>query len=264
MTNREGPHSTLIASHRGGAELWAENSPTAFRNSADMPVDFVEFDVHRSADDALVVHHDATLDRMTNRSGAIRDMDWSDIEEAAIRGAGGEAPPLLADVVEIFRPTKIDLRVEIKLDVDGAPYPGIEADVAAMLVDRSMIERTVVSAFSLDTLRRFAAIETPGRGLIWLIAPLTLRHIGGIAAAIQLAQNAGVGEIAPRAPDMAEDIVVAARAAGLKIGAYAVNDAITIRKMLDLGIDAFTTDRPDLALAARGQPSPLAPAVTGA
>jgi glycerophosphoryl diester phosphodiesterase len=41
------------------------------------------------------------------------------------------------------------------------------------------------------------------------------------------------------------------RAAGLGIGAWAVNDAATIARMLDLAVDAFTTDRPDLALALR-------------
>lgn len=251
MSDREAPRRTLIAAHRGGADLWPENSPLAFRKSAGLPMDFVEFDVHRSADGALVVHHDATLDRMTDRTGAIRDLTWKDIAKSAIRGAEGEAPPLLADVIDIFRPTEIDLRVEIKLDADGAPYAGIEADVAAMLDDKGMIGRTVVSAFSLDTLSRFAAIQAPGRGCIWLIAPPTLRHIGGIEAAIRLAQSASVGEIAPRAPDMTADIVAAAREAGVRIGAYAVNDAPTIRRMLGLGIDAFTTDRPDLALAAR-------------
>jgi glycerophosphoryl diester phosphodiesterase len=46
-------------------------------------------------------------------------------------------------------------------------------------------------------------------------------------------------------------IVAAVRAAGLGIGAWAVNDAATITRMLDLAVDAFTTDRPDLALALR-------------
>jgi glycerophosphoryl diester phosphodiesterase len=38
---------TLIAAHRGGADLWPENSLLAFRQTAGMPVELVEFDVHR-------------------------------------------------------------------------------------------------------------------------------------------------------------------------------------------------------------------------
>lgn len=242
---------TLIAAHRGGAELWPENSPTAFRNAARLGVEFVEFDVHLSRDGKLVVHHDPTLDRMTDRSGAIVDLDWAEIETAAIRGAGGESSPSLDDVIDIFAPSPIDLRVEIKLDARAAPYSNIERRVADVLAERDMLRRSVVSAFSLDTLDRFQKIATAGHGLIWLIAPPTLRHIGGIDTAVRLAKDFGVGEIAPRAPDMTPDLVQTARAAGLRVGAYAVNDRPTVRRMLDLEIDAFTSDRPDLALAER-------------
>lgn len=245
------PHATAIAAHRGGADLWPENSFTAFRQAALLPVEFVEFDVHRSADGRLVVHHDPTLDRMTDRTGAIMDMAWADIGLALIEDTAGDRPPLLEEVVDIFKPTGIDLRLEIKLNARTDPYAGIEADIAATLRAADMLERTVISAFCLDALARFRAVATPGRGLIWLINPMTLRHIGGGAGALQLTRAFDIPEIAPRAPDITPEIVAAAQAAGVRIGAYAVNDAPTIRRMLDLGVVAFTSDRPDLALAAR-------------
>ena len=62
---------TLIASHRGGALLWPENSPTAFRETAALPVDQVEFDIHPTADGEIVVIHDATLDRTTTGTGPV-------------------------------------------------------------------------------------------------------------------------------------------------------------------------------------------------
>jgi glycerophosphoryl diester phosphodiesterase len=48
------------------------------------------------------------------------------------------------------------------------------------------------------------------------------------------------------------DVVRRARAARLGIGGWAANDETAIAKMLELGVDVFTTDRPDLALKARG------------
>jgi glycerophosphoryl diester phosphodiesterase len=45
--------------------------------------------------------------------------------------------------------------------------------------------------------------------------------------------------------------VAQVRTAGLGIGGWACNDAALIAKMFDLGVDVFTTDRPDLALAQR-------------
>jgi len=41
------------------------------------------------------------------------------------------------------------------------------------------------------------------------------------------------------------------RKSGLGIGGWACNDAAAITKMFDLGVDVFTTDRPDLALDLR-------------
>jgi glycerophosphoryl diester phosphodiesterase len=42
-------------------------------------------------------------------------------------------------------------------------------------------------------------------------------------------------------------VVVAAHAARLSLGVWTVNDATTIRRMLELGVDIITSDRPDLA-----------------
>jgi glycerophosphoryl diester phosphodiesterase len=60
-----------IISHRGGAYLWPENSLLAFRQSLALPVEVVEYDVHPSSDGVPMVHHDATLERMTDLAGPL-------------------------------------------------------------------------------------------------------------------------------------------------------------------------------------------------
>jgi len=44
-----------------------------------------------------------------------------------------------------------------------------------------------------------------------------------------------------------EPLVAAAHAANLALGVWTVNDPEAIRRMLDLGVDIITSDRPDLA-----------------
>ena len=51
----------LNIAHRGGADLWPENTLEAFARAIDMGVDGLEFDIQLSQDGALVIHHDATL-----------------------------------------------------------------------------------------------------------------------------------------------------------------------------------------------------------
>ena len=50
---------------------------------------------------------------------------------------------------------------------------------------------------------------------------------------------------------LSESVVAAVRKAGLGIGGWACNDAAAIARLLDLEVDVFTTDRPDLAIAQR-------------
>src|SRR5260370_727723 len=79
---------TEIASHRGGALLWAENSRLAFEQTAKLPVEQVEFDVHPSRDGRLVVIHDATLARTTDGAGAVCQHDWSELSKLILKGSG--------------------------------------------------------------------------------------------------------------------------------------------------------------------------------
>lgn len=243
---------TNIASHRGGAAEWPENSFTAFAETAKLPVDYVEFDVHPSADGRLVVHHDAVLDRVTTLTGPVAETPWAVLETAIINGTVDERPPLLDEVIDIFKPTGIDLRLEIKGDQAGDPYPNIEAQIARKLDAKGMLERTLISAFSIATLARFRVVAKP-KGLLWLINPMTLRHVGGIESVLRIAADYEIGEIAPRIQDMNAATKAAADTAGIRLGAYAVNDASQIWAMLELGVVAFTTDRPTLALQLRAE-----------
>ena len=52
---------TLVIAHRGASRAERENTIAAFRRAVEMGADGIELDVRRSADDRLVVHHDAAL-----------------------------------------------------------------------------------------------------------------------------------------------------------------------------------------------------------
>src|SRR5687767_14722600 len=62
----------LVFAHRGGCALGPENTLAAFDLGLAAGADGLEFDVHLSADDVVVVFHDDTLDRTTQSSGPVR------------------------------------------------------------------------------------------------------------------------------------------------------------------------------------------------
>jgi glycerophosphoryl diester phosphodiesterase len=238
----------LIAAHRGGAGLWPENSLTAFRNAILMPVDLIELDVHRCKDGLLVVHHDATLDRMTDASGPLAERKWDELCSVTVNGTDGEPLPLLEEVVALLAPTPIDLRLEFKTRVDGSRYAGIEAEVVALLRDANMLHRTIFTSFAWDTLETALSLASV-RGAIALMRQPAAATPEDYAAALALARAKAVPEIALPAALMNDENFALARDSGLRAGAFGVNTEQHIADAFDLGASAFTTDRPDWALA---------------
>jgi glycerophosphoryl diester phosphodiesterase len=243
---------TEIASHRGGALLWAENSRLAFENTAKLPVEQVEFDVHPTRDGKLVVIHDETLDRTTDGKGPVCEQDWADLSKLILKGSGGQRMLLLDELMEIFRPTGIVLRLEIKTGPGRVRYPEQHtARVMEAVTAGGLLERTVITSFQIGTVADALRHGTPRRS-VWLVAPATQTDIG-LDAVIAATRANGVPMLGLHGPMLDAAMVTAVRDAGLGIGGWACNTAALIAKMFDLGVDVFTTDRPDLALELRSK-----------
>jgi glycerophosphoryl diester phosphodiesterase len=79
--------SWLVAAHRGGAALWPENSPMAFRSAVALGVDVLEFDVHLTADGEPVVIHDATLSARPRATAPSPTRRWHSCARCVCVGA---------------------------------------------------------------------------------------------------------------------------------------------------------------------------------
>ena len=131
MTATASPGS--IISHRGGSFLWPENTLVAFRNTLALPVEQAECDIHLTRDGVPVVIHDAMAERTTDGRGPIGAMTAAEVAALRIRGAGDCGVPTLAEVAALFASGPMLLRVEIKPDATGTPYPDVVARVLAAL-----------------------------------------------------------------------------------------------------------------------------------
>ncbi len=239
---------TIIA-HRGGAFLWPENSLAAFRAALALPVEEVECDVHPSADGVPMVIHDATLERTTDLSGPVARRSAADLAAARLRGAPAEAVPTLSALAALLRPSGRRLRVEIKTDAEGRPYPGLLEAVLAVLAAQGMLERSVLICFHGPT-----AAEAWARGglagAVWLVSGRALDTLG-VRATVAAARALGVPELDTDIAAMTPGLRAAAHDAGLAAGVWAANHRAEIERALALGVDALATDDPPLALALR-------------
>ena len=68
-----------IVAHRGYAGMYPENTMIAMQSAVDQGVGFLELDVQLSQDRVPIVFHDDTLDRTTDGSGSVLEMDWSEL-----------------------------------------------------------------------------------------------------------------------------------------------------------------------------------------
>ena len=69
-----------IYAHRGSSGTHPENTIAAFQEAARLPIQGVEFDVHLSKDDEIVVIHDEKIDRTSNGIGFVKDLTVCTIE----------------------------------------------------------------------------------------------------------------------------------------------------------------------------------------
>jgi len=244
-------HRTLIASHRGGSYLWPENSLMAFRETAKLAVDQVEFDVQLSADDQCVVIHDPMLDRTTDARGPVRGRTLAELRGVRLRGAHGECVPTLAEVVRIYRDTPILLRVEIKADAERIHYPGIGPKVLDVLEQEGMLGRAAITSFQAPMVATIRDTKRFPGALIWLCAPQVWHDIG-MDAVFATARSCGASGVGIHHSLLDATVLSAARAAGLSPGAWGLKDKQDIRRVLDLGVDIFTSDDPVMALLFRG------------
>ena len=143
---------TKIVGHRGARNIWPENSLTGFRNVLALDVDAVEFDVHLTDAGELVVIHDATLDRTTDKTGLVRSLTPDGRMATHLEGSS-DTVPTLAEVLSVL--AKIDskrLHVEIKSDDANQPYPCITQKVVAEIERFGLARRCHLTSFDVSVL----------------------------------------------------------------------------------------------------------------
>ena len=69
----------IIFAHRGASAHAPENTLAAFELALAQGADAIELDVKLSADGHVVVIHDATVDRTTDRQGRVKDISLAEL-----------------------------------------------------------------------------------------------------------------------------------------------------------------------------------------
>ena len=141
----------LVVAHRGCWTRTAENSLAAIEACIALGVDVVELDVRRTADGALILMHDSTVDRMTNGHGRVEDMTLAQITALRLRagaGAGDPDAPLAEEAPPTFESAMLAAKGRILVNLDAKA--DVYDDAFAILertgtIDQVIMKRRVAS-----------------------------------------------------------------------------------------------------------------------
>jgi len=256
---------TRYVAHRGGAAQWPENSLSAFRNAIALGARILELDVHLTADGAVAVIHDATLERTSSGAGPVAASTTADLRRARLRGPGGTLTddwvPTLDEVLALAGPAGVALLVEVKTPgpavryerqgervtaVPGPRYEGLERNVLDLLRSAGVSDRTFIMAFNPAVLAEVRALapEQPTTLLV------DRRHVEQSGArpveTVAWAREARASFLGVHYSLCDAAVVEAAHRAKISVGVFTVNDEPTMRRLAALGVDVIISDRADL------------------
>jgi len=144
--------SPRIWAHRGCSLAYPENTLEAFEAAAKLEgITGIELDVQLSWDGELVVIHDETVDRTTNRKGYVANYTLAELKQCEIVSVDDTITriPTLREVFELLEPycKEKGLLINIELKNSINRYPGMEQKTLALVEEFGLEEHIVYSSF---------------------------------------------------------------------------------------------------------------------
>lgn len=253
----------LVIAHQGGEELWPSNTMFAYQRAVDLGVDMLEMDLHVTADGALVLMHDETVDRTTNGTGRLEEMTLAEVKALDAgyywTADDGQSYPFrgqgitVATLEEVFQTfPEMPMTIEIKL-VENVP---VVEPFCQMIRQYGMQEKVLTASFHQDALDQFRAAcpEVSTSATQNEVINFFVRHALGLAASFSPAAEAvQVPETRSGIHILTPGFVEDAHSRGMDVHVWTVNEAEDMQRMIDLGVDGIITDRPDILLELLGR-----------
>ncbi|MCB9545242.1 MAG: glycerophosphodiester phosphodiesterase [Myxococcales bacterium] len=243
---------TLHIAHRGGAGCFPENTLAAFGGAIALGATMLELDVHLSADGEVVVCHDDTLDRCTDATGPVSARTARELAQVdagyhfALDGAHpwrgrGCGIPRLAEV--LARWPDVRLNIELK-SADPLLIPAFLGVLdAAGARDRTCMgsEQDAVAEALFAAAPDACHYQPRGPLTAWVMAAVmgTARPRDDRWAVVDM-PLAWQGT-----PLVTPGLVAAARADGLWVNVWTVDEEADMARLKALGVGGIMTDRPD-------------------
>ncbi|MCL5789897.1 MAG: hypothetical protein M1290_05485 [Candidatus Thermoplasmatota archaeon] len=224
----------LVIAHRGGGELFTENTITAFKKAEELGVDAIECDIHLTKDDHIVISHDPDLKRMAGIDRRISEMSFDEISKVSLKG--GERIP---SIESVFEEVDIPLIVELKsLEMVGR-------------VIRLLEERP-------DYLKKAVFISFYHKAMLIIKEKFENATTGALLAGfpvdpVSVVKSCKSDTLSIYYEGLSKDYVEMCHRGGIMVSVWTPNSESDIDAVIAAGVDSIASDRPDLVLRALGR-----------
>ena len=246
-----------VFGHRGAAGVVPENTLASVERAFKDGGDYIEVDVRPSKEGAIVIVHDATLERTTDGQGEVRERTLKDLKGLdagywfTLDGGGtypfrgqGLQITTLEELLAAF--PKIRLTVEIKQTV-----PGFVARVLDTVEKGARVGAVLIAA------EEDAVIQEVRREMVARNLPLATGFSYGEVSSFM--RWVWTGQAFPFEPPgqalqippvyqgrelVTEQSVAGAHKLGLEVHVWTINEISEMERLLGLGVDGLVTDYP--------------------
>jgi glycerophosphoryl diester phosphodiesterase len=242
--------------HRGAAAVVPENTVPSFERAIRDGAEYLEFDVHATADGHVVVIHDSTVNRTTDGNGAVREFGLAALRrlDAGYRftAPDGSTPargrgvtvPTLDEVLGGF--PAIPVTIEVK-----PAEPCVAERVVDSVVAHGATDRVLVATARDDLIPHLRAACT-AHGIATNFAAAEVADFVRRVSEGDLAGYTPPGTALQIPPDwkgiplITAATVAAAHGLGVEVHAWTINERAEMERLLSLGVDGIMTDIPAL------------------
>ena len=216
-----------IIAYRGASAYEPANTLPAIAKALELEADGILVDVNVTKDGVLVVLAEDAV-AVEGKEVSVGEVSY-DVLKEKVRIGKGLHVPTLDEVIDIVKG-----KAKLVIIPKGAGY---EDSLIKKLQEKEVVKDVVIASRDIGLLRKYRDINKSVK--IANIVTHPFPHVDNL-------RRQGISFILMPPGLIRGRIVKEAHARGLEVIAWVVNDAATLSKLVNLGVDAVITEKPDI------------------
>jgi len=227
--------NTIVVAHRGFSSEYPENTILSFQKAIEIKADGIELDLRETKNGEIIVMHDEKVDRTTDGTGYVEEMNYEEIKKLdAGKWKGNFKNVKVPSLKEVFE--KIGNKITYFIEIKKAKV----SEVIKTIDDFKLKENVIICSFHIDYLLKSKKLspEIP-------VAFITSSFPENFS---YLIKN-GINMLNILHTEMDDGRFIQLTKRGILTHVWTVDKKEEMKKYLNMGIPAITTNCPDILLS---------------